>query len=261
MSILVALLWAAGITFLWFLGMSLLVALRGPSAADTLTSVLFEIAAYGFGLFLVLRVHGPEATVRDFIAVRRAHPAFFVLGGVLGVALNLPADWLKGFVLEQFPPSVPEVKLYELLADTGTVERVLIALALAVAVPAVEEALFRGALFGRLRQQATPLVTIAWTSVCFAAAHIDPRIMIPILPVALCLGFVRWASGSLLSAILVHVGFNTVPLALVWTLPQETLDAPTPTSWLAASLATAIGALLAVGWLGRREHAAGRVLP
>jgi len=45
--------------------------------------------------------------------------------------------------------------------------------------PAVEEAIFRGALFRPLRQKHGPFTVIAVTALCFAAVHLDPHRLLP----------------------------------------------------------------------------------
>ena len=79
-----------------------------------------------------------------------------------------------------------------------------------VLAPLTEELLFRGVLFGWLRQRLSPSLTIAITSIAFAAIHAYP----PILPLAfatgVALGWIRERSGSVAPTIVIHVVHNVL---------------------------------------------------
>jgi len=216
-----AVLWTGGITllFLWLLFLSS--ALRESALRDPVTASICQLVAYLLGLFLMLRAHAPERRIRDFVAFKSAHPGFYGLAIVAGVALAFPGNWLVVEIYTRFPPAEPIPDLFDGAShlDIGA-----LALATVVAIPLVEEMIFRGALFGGLlrhaahahprRRIALPVVV---TSALFAAVHMQWRIMLAAFLVGLVLGQLRVASRSMVPPLLLHAAANTVPFMMFAT--------------------------------------------
>lgn len=78
-------------------------------------------------------------------------------------------------------------------------------------VPAiVEEALFRGYVQSRLLRRWPAFFAIAFTSVMFSAAHVDPQHVIAVFPLSVWLGIVAWRAGSIWPAVACHFANNFV---------------------------------------------------
>lgn len=171
------------------------------------------------------------------------------------------------------PPDAPEVvqqALEKLPTDThlALLETGIVVVGL---VPVVEEWFFRGVLQQGLVARMGAWGGIVTTSLLFALGHGGPGLSGPSwaavvaqsLVLGLAFGFARHVSGSLLAAILLHVGVNALGVAALAGGPQLAIpgyNAPgphTPLPLLAgAAAALALGAL----WL-RRSSPARRALP
>ncbi|MBI4955760.1 MAG: CPBP family intramembrane metalloprotease [Myxococcales bacterium] len=262
MTLLLAALWAAGLT----LALMLLIAGLGRAGAvDPVTPVVCQVAVYGLGLFALLRVHGPDASIREFVAARAVHPGFYGLAALLGAGLNLSADRLYELVRLLWPPAEPDVCFELIFRAAGTTQQGVLVAAVVLAVPACEEVIFRGALFGRLALTRRPIEVIAWTGLCFALAHVEPRQALAILPMALCLGWVRHATGSLWPPLILHGCFNATSIALLYfaaapTAPDAVELPPcgaleVPLAWELGSALLGLAAFGGMLWLARRERA------
>lgn len=212
MTLAVAALWVTGTTALFLLLGSTVVSLRESASPDVFGQTVCLVAAYSLGLFAILRVYGPDMSIRQFLALRRTHAGFYGLGLLLGLAVALPANLLFELVHQLFPQLDVPTDITTLFFEASTTDRVLMGAAVLLAGPTIEEVLFRGALFGPLLRSHRPMTVAVGTAVYFALVHLDPHAMAPILLVGLLLGYVRALSGSLYPSLLLHVGFNAVPL-------------------------------------------------
>lgn len=213
-----AFLWTFGGVAIFVAGLTSTSLLRAGAPPDLITVALWDAAAFGVvGVALGYRHAGARGS-RDLFGFRLTHPLLSALGLALGVALHGPADTL-GRIAERFAP-VTEVELLEravALGDVSPVRGVALIVVVGCVGPLMEEAFFRGALFGVLRRSHSAIASVAVTSVCFAVSHQDLRVWAPSLLVGLALGFLRHASGSVLPCLALHVTFNAVMLAPVLT--------------------------------------------
>ncbi len=181
---------------------------------NTVTSlVVAEVyAALLAAVALVLR---PNA--RTGVALHMAPGRTFVLAfGALGFAYAAAA--LAHTFLTPFIGSWSEAVaiLRAVGSDDGRLEHAgpglaaIILLRACFLAPLGEELLFRGVLFAWLRQRLSASLTIALTSVAFAAIHVYP----PIFPLAfatgVALGWIRERSSSTAPAIVAHVVHNVL---------------------------------------------------
>lgn len=83
-------------------------------------------------------------------------------------------------------------------------------LMIAVTPALCEELLFRGYVQSRLTRVFPPVLGILFSSIVFAAFHMDPVHVIAVVPLGLFLGWLTWQSGSLFPAILAHFANNLV---------------------------------------------------
>lgn len=91
---------------------------------------------------------------------------------------------------------------------------------LVILAPLAEEMLFRGDLFGRLRQHLAPAATVAVSAGVFALCHAENGLLQPlsVLPLGVALGVMRLWSGSLWPCLALHAASNgAVVLARVWS--------------------------------------------
>jgi membrane protease YdiL (CAAX protease family) len=84
------------------------------------------------------------------------------------------------------------------------------------------------------------------TSLLFVIVHLAWQQFLPLAIVAVTLGVLRWRSGSIIPAMLLHMGYNSVPFIAEVSLPDVDII---PASWAiggAAVAGLALGAIVLV---------------
>lgn len=88
-------------------------------------------------------------------------------------------------------------------------------LTVGVLTPIAEELFFRGALMGWMMLRCFPRwAVILLPALLFAVMHLNPVGMLPIFFLALLLGYLRWASGSLWPSVGLHICNNLLVLGI-----------------------------------------------
>ena len=223
MSLMAAALWATGaqLMFMWVL--TFMMMLRESAGYDLVGRIFCQVAGYTLVLYLLLRAHGPDTRISEFVALRRSNPWFYPLALVMGLSATLPTYFVLTQIEAVYPPAEQLFVWTDVFYKLSMAERVMVAAGTIGLGPFVEELIFRGALFRPLRQKYGPATVIIGTAVLFAAVHLDLQRYLPLLLMGLLLGYVRWASGSLLPPLVLHMGFNTVPFIDLFRY-----DAPPP---------------------------------
>lgn len=241
--------WTVLATFLHMFVATVVVSIREGAARDLVSGFVAQAIAYGVTLFFVLRVHAPQASIRDFIALRASHWAFLPLALVLGVAATVPADAIYTLVLERFPSSHVSESISS-LPTAPLSKQIMYGVILAGLGPFAEEVLFRGALFRPLLRRYPLATCLPLTSLAFTFVHAEPQAFAPIFLMGLLLGLLRAKSGSLFAPFVMHAAFNAVGLVeLVVTKSVTPIILSTPVT-VAACLVTVFGTVAVVA-LGR----------
>lgn len=164
-----------------------------------LVVIALAVRTAGCGLGDYLGLHVPD---------RR-----YLLIGLGALAVLIPAvdlvSWLAGYAVT--PSFVTDI--YRSARDSGTL--ILLAIALAVAAPLVEETIFRGFLLPGLSQSwLGPWGAILFTSIAWALLHAQyqPFYLIQIVLLGVLFGWLRLKSGSTLLTMLLHGLLNLVSL-------------------------------------------------
>jgi uncharacterized protein len=243
--------WALGITYSFIVIAVVLAKMRPGSEHDVVSGLACQAIAYLIGLFVILRVHAPDAGIRDFLGVRPTHWLFYPLAVLLGAALFLPGTVLYG-AIERLTHHEPESQMAELFDAASPPRKALTALVVILFGPTLEEVLFRGALFRpMLKVHPAPMV-IGVTATLFALAHGEYQSFLPIGILGIALGMLRRASGSLAPTILLHATFNAVSFYSM--AAHKEWDVP---PWLiGASTLAAVALLACVRLVGARAHQA-----
>ncbi|WP_437590825.1 CPBP family intramembrane glutamic endopeptidase [Sorangium sp. So ce1000] len=274
--------WTVGVTALFLFLLGLITSFRmapAPDGAggsfraeprlDIIGSFACQAVAYLLGLFGVLQMHAPRASIREFLGVRRTHAAFYPLAVALGFALEGPIGALYTAIEQRWPSGINDAELVQVFADASALERVALGLIFIALGPALEEVFFRGALARPLRWTHRAPLVIATTAALFAAAHVGWQKFLPIGIFGVALGVLRAASGSLLPSILLHGTYNAIQcfslLSATGAGPVD--DVPAAASpeaaanpgWLVAVSSACALVLIALAWvLGNRAEAAVR---
>jgi uncharacterized protein len=135
--------------------------------------------------------------------------------------------------------------------DDSTVALVAVCLLVTVVAPIAEEVLFRGYVFGALRNWRGPWPAAVLTGIVFGGIHagsspVEYLVPLAILGMLLCL--VRWRTGSLLPCIALHAINNAIAFAVAeeWTAGH---------GFLLVVGATAVTLAISWSFLGPRAHA------
>lgn len=239
--------WTFGTTLGLMVCFQLLEAVLPGSTRDLVTLGAVEGLIYGVACFLVWQLYASARPVPEFLGIRRTHPLLPVLGLLLGIALQAPADSLQHLVEAVVgPPGEQELleRAVMMRADTEF-KAAMLMLSTACVVPLAEELLFRGAFFGGLRARMAALPAAVLTGVAFVICHMQPRVWLPLAAVAAVLGLLRVVSGSMLPGFALHLSFNAVTLALV-VLRVVPVDQRLGLSWQLTFLGWVASALLIV---------------
>ncbi|MFM8831742.1 MAG: lysostaphin resistance A-like protein [Spartobacteria bacterium] len=126
------------------------------------------------------------------------------------LALVLPpiyaVQWI-GYSLSG-PQTEPQPIVYFLLEHQSLRDRLSVILIAVIAAPITEELVFRGCLYGFLRQTGGRFVAIATTSILFALIHGHIPSLAGLLILAVGLSLLYEKTGSLWAPILLHAAFN-----------------------------------------------------
>ncbi len=202
----------------------------------------------GVTFYLSARDWPVGAVLRLDPVPRAAYAPALALGFALLLA-NFAATALLG-------PSVQDVEF--ITAADDALERALLILAVAVAAPFIEEAVFRGFLQGVLERRFRAWIAIATTGLAFAILH-GPAAAIFFFFWSLPVGWVTWRAGSIRPAIVVHGVNNLVGvlgLLLAGRIEQEGPELET------RGLVVAILMLLAgAGWALRQCGRLAEIFP
>jgi membrane protease YdiL (CAAX protease family) len=117
-----------------------------------------------------------------------------------------------------------------------------------VLAPVGEEVFFRGWIFGGLRNQKSTIVAIVGSGAAFAAYHMDPAHALALLPLALWLSWLRWATGSIWPCIWAHSLNNALWVLSIRFWPDA---APLPP---VATLLSLVGLVGMMVWVQRRAE-------
>jgi membrane protease YdiL (CAAX protease family) len=184
-------------------------------AIATIVSVPAPIAV------ITIAARVARCSVVDYLALYWPKRADLIVG-ILIVVVLLPlgdlSSWLTGRDL--VPPAV--VDAYRSARDSGTLA--LLAIALVVAAPLMEELLFRGFLFpGYARSRLGPWGAIVLTSAAWAVMHVqyEAFYLIHIFLLGCAFGWLRWRSGSTLLTVILHAIVNAAALAQVAFLVER----------------------------------------
>jgi membrane protease YdiL (CAAX protease family) len=171
-----------------------------------------------YGLAVLAFASWQKKPLSELLALRVVPFRACLVAAALGVVLQLPATLLANAV-EHFYPLPEEALKHRLALITphSTAHGVAIVLIVSLLGPCVEELFFRGALFGALRRGHGALVAMAVVSLCFALAHLDLRLLLPLLPVAWSMAAVREHSGSIWPGLSLHAAFNSLTLLSVFS--------------------------------------------
>ena len=147
----------------------------------------------------------------------------FLLYAILAVAIYMFLTWGNEALVSVWPEGCGGAWLRnwsKMVEETQTtlIEESNIGwslLIVGVLTPIAEELFFRGALMGWMMLRRFPRWTvILLPALLFAVMHLNPVGMLPIFFLALLLGYLRWATGSLWPSVALHMCNNLLVLGI-----------------------------------------------
>ncbi len=138
-----------------------------------------------------------------------------LLGLGVGGLLVPVAYLLTGVVQHLFPKLTPQEHLLVpvFTSSAGLGARVFLIVAACAIIPAVEEMLFRGLLFGALRPAFGPGWAALVSAVLFAGAHQSLSSFLSLALVGLVFAWLYERTGSLITSTVAHGVFNAFGIA------------------------------------------------
>ena len=206
---------AALLALIWWYGQGVghLPNFSGDGAAITLiiaVSTPVEVA------LLVQFSRRSGANAADYLGLnlpRRGEIVFGVAAMAALILLSNVLSWLLGYGLV----TPFQLEIYTSASEGGWL--LALWLAIVVVTPIGEEILFRGFLFrGWLRTPRDVWPVIVATSLLWAIIHLqyDLYVIVQIFMFGLLLGWIRWATGSTVLAMLLHALINAEGMTETW---------------------------------------------
>lgn len=133
-----------------------------------------------------------------------------VIGIVACIALNMGISFLN---LQQFSGGYQQVS--ETIYESS---RLLQVLTTVVAAPILEELIYRGLLYGRMREMVSPVPAILCSSLVFGICHGNLVQFVFACGIGILLSCVYEKYGKIATAIWMHMTVNLTSLILTWVL-------------------------------------------
>lgn len=244
----------------------LLEMISGDAALLLGSNALGQLVGFGLVVWIVVRLHTQERG--PFLRLRRPDGPGLVLAALGWVVLYPGLLWLGH--LNQFLPQPTWLQELEQmqndLLETALMESDLSApfllLTMALTPAVCEELLFRGYLQRQVERRLGWVMSIVAVGLFFGLYHLRLTQFVPLALLGSYLGYVTWATGSLYTAMLVHLLNNGLAVLVgVYArsspdLDLEAIEAATVPWYLGlVSLAAAAGVLVLLR--RRREAVAG----
>jgi uncharacterized protein len=219
---------------------------------DPVINVACQVVGYLLVLYAMLRIHGRQVSIFAFVGLRWTAWPFLALAPILGVACHHAGSWLQERIYERFPPG-ERLGLEDVFFGLSLPERLAITIAFILASPIVEELIFRGATFSATSDHQPPRAVVGATAIGFALVHLEPRLLGILFLMGILLGYLRWASGSLLPPMLLHIAFNATEL-VPWLQAERMPSTATPLPHALAAFAIVGVGVALVHLAGKRRR-------
>lgn len=208
---------------------------------DPLTLGLSQLLGFGFALALARRWHAPGPRLEVY-ALRPTPAWVVILAGLAGLALQLPLAEIGNRMHELLGRDLVHARaVHDLVRADSPLDGFLVALALVVIAPVMEELLFRGVLLAGLARAYGERGGLLVSALFFGLLHGRPAEATVAFAAGLVLGALRLRSRSIFPCVALHVGVNALPVLL----PSEVVAVPGVNVWSEAVLHVAPAALLA----------------
>jgi hypothetical protein len=234
-----------GMLVLWPAAVLLPATFHTPPALALPAAVVVVVAYLRWALF------GPALRRR---AARRALVGAWPLGRAWPLALvgAAAAVALVGLVhllcVRSLPPPLLDGPL-DAYAHLGPAHAITVFVIVVVAIPVMHELALRGVLMTALVPRLGVARTLAASAACFAAMHLQLRLLPQLLVAGIALGMLAWSAGSVWASVAAHALWNALALGeRVLGVSGEALTASVSEGALVALAAEAAAIFGVIVW-------------
>jgi membrane protease YdiL (CAAX protease family) len=228
---LVAILWIVGIyfvaSFLSVLVLNLLIKIGVPVLGLSQNVLAFVINALTWAIMLLLLI----IPLKKWNIVPKLKQEFGVgrllSWGDIGVALLafipylILASVFAGVATMLLPgydaAQSQDVGFSEL---SNRFELLLAFVALVIAAPIIEEVIFRGFLFARLKKHLGLIISVIGTSFVFAVLHMQLNVGVDVFALSIVLCLLRIVTGSIWAGVILHMTKNALAFFILFVYPM-----------------------------------------
>lgn len=201
--------------------------LQASDLEKPLTQLFLLAAAYSLTLLAVVMLprlfsREPKDGLKNELGIskkpRPQDAGLSLLGYVAYLVLTISFTFLIQAIWREFNADQAQPVGFQELSNTY--EYMLAFLALAIIAPFVEELLFRGYLFGKLRAQLGFWITTLITSALFGFVHLQWNVSIDVFALSLVLCYLREKTEAVWAGIVLHMIKNSIAFVLLFLFPD-----------------------------------------
>lgn len=200
-------------------------------AVQAILTALVYVATIFCVLYIPAKWYKKKVTLHD-IGMEQRLPAWRDMGiaplvYIASLLVSAGVLIIVSKLLPHFDITQTQAVGFTATTITQRYELLLVYVTLAVIAPVAEELLFRGYLFGRVRQQLSAAATIVLTAVVFSVLHLGIgqleslqwNIAIATFVLGLSIGIAREVTGSVWAGIIIHMIQNTIAFLVLFAVP------------------------------------------
>lgn len=189
---------------------------------STLTQFIASFVAYALALLIILgifsAVRNSTKGIKELLGVAKKPRINVVLYVVAGYFVYFFISFVCMMFIHYAVPGFNIDENQEVGFDNlgGQLEFVMAFLALVILAPLVEEAIFRGFLFTRLRQHLQFWWTALIVSLVFGLVHLQWNVGVDVFALSLVLCYAREKTGSIWAGVGIHIIKNAIAFSILF---------------------------------------------
>lgn len=181
------------------------------------------------------------------ICLRKLQPVRIAPIMLMGLSLNVVTGLVLGMIPEEWMSAYEETSSM-VMSDNV----VLLVIGSTIMAPVVEEIIFRGLTYTRMKKGMPTAVAVILSSAVFGVAHGQWLWMLYTFVFGLLLVWVFERSKSLLANVLLHLSYNGCAM-LQMLIPEDTSE----TVWIVTNIVSVVVAAISIFWFAKIPKAEG----
>ncbi len=172
--------------------------------------ILLMVALYSLLLFLMLWLLRSDRDLHSMFKGQK------ILSTTIFGFLALAPLAVAGIMFASVADKIGFGRAPALVSElNGTADQLYLFVAIVIVAPFIEELLFRGYLYDRIRKRYASWVAILVTGGLFSMAHFTPVTLLPIFILGIFMGMLRERSGSVVPSLVFHSANNLLAFILL----------------------------------------------